>query len=134
MTEVHVTAQGTCISNLPHDVMEEKRSAKLKRTEKASFAVLPTDDRDSIEFTSIRYINGLRLEKILQGKYDLAYSNKFIIDCRFAYEYAGGHIQGAENHWTYDMIDALLFRNLPSDNRTLIVLHCEYSECRAPRM
>jgi hypothetical protein len=38
------------------------------------------------------------------------------------------------NHWTCDMIDSLLFRNPSSSNTALIVLHCEYSERRAPRM
>jgi M-phase inducer tyrosine phosphatase len=92
------------------------------------------DRLGSTESTSIRYIDGLLLKEVLHGKYDSMYNSKFIIDCRFAYEYAGGHIQGAENHWTYEMIDALLFRNPPSSNRALIVLHCEYSERRAPRM
>ncbi|KAH6380462.1 hypothetical protein HBI08_238600 [Parastagonospora nodorum] len=113
--------------------MPERRSARLRRTEKA-LSSLPADDLDSREATSIRYIDGSLMKEILHGKYDLVYSRKFIIDCRFAYEYAGGHIQNAENHWTSNMIDALLFRDLPPDKGALIVLHCEYSECRAPHM
>jgi M-phase inducer tyrosine phosphatase len=96
--------------------------------------MLPVEHVDFTKSCDIQYINGLMLEEILQGKHDLAYSRRLIIDCRFAYEYAGGHIEGAVNHWTCDMIDSLLFRNLPSSNTALIVLHCEYSERRAPRM
>jgi rhodanese-related sulfurtransferase len=101
--------------------------------EESSFELLPVERIPFTESSNIQYINAFVLEEILQGKFDLSYGRRLIIDCRFAYEYAGGHIKGAVNHWTCEMIDALLFRNQTSISTALIVLYCEYSERRAPR-
>jgi hypothetical protein len=86
------------------------------------------------ECASIRVISGLQLSDIIEDKYGSIYNKRHIIDCRSAYEYAGGHIRGAENHWARESIDTLLFSNPPSSDDTVIILHCEYSEHRAPLM
>jgi M-phase inducer tyrosine phosphatase len=92
------------------------------------------DQPECADLTTFPYINRSQLRDILEGKYGSIYNRRYIIDCRFAYEYAGGHIQGAENHWAHETIDSLLFRDPPSSDETVLILHCEYSECRAPRM
>ena len=77
-----------------------------------------------------------------------------IIDCRFPYEFEGGHIevsfaslfslhyyptsshtltQGAVNIHEPHEIQSL-FQRLPNADDTAIVLHCEFSSERAPRM
>jgi hypothetical protein len=123
--------------------MQEEKSTGLRNLEAEKALslecltdelLLPANRLECADSTSIRYIDGLQLRDILEGKYDATYDNRLVIDCRFAYEYAGGHIRDAENHWTRETIDTLLFSNPPSSNDAILVLHCEYSECRAPRM
>ncbi|EPE06357.1 hypothetical protein F503_02485 [Ophiostoma piceae UAMH 11346] len=82
---------------------------------------------------SIPRINRETLLSVLDGQYNDTFENKLIIDCRFEYEYEGGHINEAINYNDKDLLAKHLF-NTPMDGRTLIVLHCEYSAHRAPLM
>lgn len=70
---------------------------------------------------------------ILDGHYDHMYEKRVIIDCRFEYEYLGGHIDGAVNFNSKDRLDLQLFDVEPTDN-ALLIFHCEYSAHRAPLM
>ncbi|KAF2835182.1 Rhodanese-like protein [Patellaria atrata CBS 101060] len=75
------------------------------------------------------------LVDVLDGKYGHVYDHVKVIDCRFAYEYKGGHIDGAVNYDNREMLVEDLFncdQALPS--KTLLVFHCEYSAHRAPMM
>lgn len=79
-----------------------------------------------------------RLEKdvlvdLLNGKYNDRYDNLLIIDCRFEYEYDGGHINGAVNYNDKDALATNLFDQEPKP-KTILVFHCEYSAHRAPIM
>jgi M-phase inducer tyrosine phosphatase len=67
---------------------------------------------------------------ILDGKYVECYSNSIVVDCRFEYEYKGGHIDGAVNFNDKEELARTLLES-PARN-TLIILHCEYSAHRAP--
>jgi len=53
-----------------------------------------------------------------------------VIDCRFEYEYHGGHITGAVNINTTDEMDCFYSQN----STMILIFHCEYSSIRAPRM
>jgi rhodanese-related sulfurtransferase len=80
-----------------------------------------------------------------------------VIDCRFEYEYSGGHIAGAVNLPTPEAVERHLLRdgegayastsaNLPppsksgepdengSTRKTVLIFHCEFSVKRAPTM
>ncbi|XP_062600689.1 M-phase inducer phosphatase-like [Saccostrea cucullata] len=58
-----------------------------------------------------------------------------IIDCRYPYEYAGGHIKGAENIFTEEGILQLLHqkRTHCENERHILVFHCEFSSERGPK-
>lgn len=73
------------------------------------------------------------LIQVLDGAYDHMYDEKAIIDCRFEYEYNGGHIEGALNFCDKEQLAERLF-SAPTNNNTLLILHCEYSAHRAPLM
>lgn len=73
------------------------------------------------------------LVQVLDGTYNHLYENKIIIDCRFEYEYNGGHIEGALNFCDKEKLAEQLFEASYSAS-TLLVLHCEYSAHRAPLM
>ena len=68
---------------------------------------------------------------VLDGKYTHCYDASMVIDCRFEYEYKGGHIDGAINFNNKEELASKLF-DQPGSQRTLLVFHCEYSAHRAP--
>ncbi|KAI9781848.1 MAG: cell division cycle- protein [Geoglossum umbratile] len=72
------------------------------------------------------------LVDVLDGKYCHLYNHTIIVDCRFEYEYDGGHIEGAVNYNDKELLAKKLFEC--STPNTLVILHCEYSAHRAPIM
>ena len=68
---------------------------------------------------------------VLDGKYGEHYDESLIIDCRFEYEYKGGHINGAINFNNKEELATKLFQSTPSQ-KVLLIFHCEYSAHRAP--
>ncbi|KAI9788138.1 MAG: cell division cycle- protein [Peltula sp. TS41687] len=70
---------------------------------------------------------------VLDGRYVRSYDQFLIVDCRFEYEYEGGHIEGAINYTDKDLLASKLFESL-GNARTLLIFHCEYSAHRAPMM
>lgn len=89
---------------------------------------IPTD-QDS----SLPRINQDTVIQVLNGDYSHVYDRVMLIDCRFEYEYNGGHIDGAENYNDKEQLARELFEPQPSAN-TLLIFHCEYSQQRAPLM
>lgn len=85
------------------------------------------------EAESLPRITRETLVQVLDGAYNHIYDNKVIIDCRFEYEYNGGHIEGALNFCDKEKLAERLFE-APANANTLLVLHCEYSAHRAPLM
>ena len=55
-----------------------------------------------------------------------------IIDCRYPFEFDGGHIQGAINIWNQNQMRD--FYHNQSTQERIIMLHCEFSSERGPRM
>ncbi|KAJ1911777.1 m-phase inducer phosphatase [Tieghemiomyces parasiticus] len=75
--------------------------------------------------------------KVMHGEFRDRYDELLIVDCRFPYEYSGGHIQGAINVSTPDDLDAHFLAQPPAldcPKRRLVIFHCEYSLHRAPNM
>ena len=72
------------------------------------------------------------MKDLINGKFDDSVDEFHLIDCRYPYEYHGGHITGAVNITTIDLIDK--FFTPPSSKKVVIVFHCEYSIQRAPQM
>lgn len=70
---------------------------------------------------------------ILDGKYDSLYDKRVVIDCRFEYEYEGGHIEGAVNFNDKEQLAVQLFEH-EQPSKALLIFHCEYSAHRAPLM
>ena len=63
--------------------------------------------------------------------------NFVVIDCRFDYEFAGGHIQGAVNISSPEQLKSFLFSSQERleelmAQRTMLIFHCEFSQRRAP--
>lgn len=83
---------------------------------------------------AIKRISPETLINLLEGKYSGIYEKMFIIDCRYPYEYEGGHIPSAINVNCPEVIEKLLMEEPKRNTSTLIVFHCEFSSERAPRM
>ncbi|EEQ82791.1 hypothetical protein NCER_100458 [Vairimorpha ceranae BRL01] len=74
---------------------------------------------------SIQRISADVLNDLLNGKYNIDYT---IIDCRFSYEYEGGHIKSAVNINNTQKAKALF------KNPKVLIFHCEFSSVRAPKL
>jgi rhodanese-related sulfurtransferase len=56
----------------------------------------------------------------------------FIVDCRFSYEYEGGHIKGAINVKTPEELEKFFLESPITDRKVIIIFHCEFSSHRGP--
>jgi len=73
--------------------------------------------------------------ELVRGEHSAKFNRVIIVDCRFDYEYKGGHIRGSINLVSQDDIEKTFFttpQTLAGD-RTAIVFHCEFSKNRGPR-
>jgi rhodanese-related sulfurtransferase len=93
-----------------------------------------------LEFKNIlnEYQNRFRLPN---KKFCKHFDELIIVDCRFKFEYDGGHIDGAINISSFDELENAFFDNsvlnqspleLNSISRKLIIFHCEFSSVRGP--
>lgn len=85
----------------------------------------------------LKYIAPEMMVMILDGKFESLVERCVIIDCRYPYEYDGGHIKGAVNlHMEQELEDYLLKDPIkPSDaKRVILIFHCEFSSERGPRL
>ena len=65
--------------------------------------------------------------------------NYLMVDCRYQYEYSGGHILGAINcppNEKLMFIDWLFSteHGIARKGPLVLIMHCEFSQCRAPRL
>lgn len=75
----------------------------------------------------------------MDGEFADRVERYFIIDCRYDYEYRGGHIRGAMNISDPNYIVERFFsEGIISPNKsyktTAIIFHCEFSSERGPNM
>ncbi|KAL9026532.1 MAG: hypothetical protein Q9196_004817 [Gyalolechia fulgens] len=124
----------------PADVMKEQ-GAKFSPAKGLS-SIMDTDDNSQLQLNlphfiadeeSLPRITKETMIDVLDGKHQVTYDQSFIVDCRFEYEYDGGHIDGAINVNNKEELASKLFDPVAS-NRTLLIFHCEYSAHRAPLM
>lgn len=84
------------------------------------------------------------MEELLAGSFDDKLKEFHVIDCRFDYEYNGGHIEGATNLTTAEAaVDFFLKEVDPPvasisgdgyEPKTIIIFHCEFSAKRGPTL
>uniref|UniRef100_A0A8D0FV45 M-phase inducer phosphatase n=1 Tax=Strix occidentalis caurina TaxID=311401 RepID=A0A8D0FV45_STROC len=140
--------------SLPGTPSEDSTSLKMVKTQSSAAeieSILDSDQRDLIgdfskgylfhtvdgKHQDLKYIDSEMIVSVLTGKFARFIKECVIIDCRYPYEYEGGHIKGAVNlHMEEDVEEYLLKKPIqPSENkRVIIVFHCEFSSERGPRM
>ena len=97
--------------------------------------VLPTIRGDH---SDLKAISPQTMTDLMEGKYDDRVENYHVVDCRYPYEYNGGHIQNGQNLYTEEMVLESFFANFKTsadpEKRTIIIFHCEFSKERGPRL
>ncbi|XP_043444852.1 M-phase inducer phosphatase 3 isoform X3 [Prionailurus bengalensis] len=127
-------AVSLCDINITQMLEEESDQGSLIG-DFSKVCVLPTV---SGRHQDLKYINPETVAALLSGKFQSLIEKFYIIDCRYPYEYQGGHIQGALNLYSqeelYDFFLKKPVMPLDTQKRIIIVFHCEFSSERGPRM
>jgi len=75
-----------------------------------------------------------KVTAFIEGKFRADFSEFVIIDCRYWYEYEGGHIKGALNlnqkKYIKKYFDQIHKNRQEKNGRRAIIFHCEYSQHR----
>lgn len=75
---------------------------------------------------------------VLENVYSADIETLHIIDCRYPYEYEGGHIRSAKNLYTRSQVFDEYFRQplqlKDPTKRNIFIFHCEFSSERAPSL
>lgn len=75
---------------------------------------------------------------VLRNVYSNEIEQLHVIDCRYPYEYEGGHIESAKNIYTRSKIFEEYFRqpleSKDATKRNIFIFHCEFSSERAPSL
>ncbi|XP_071609188.1 LOW QUALITY PROTEIN: M-phase inducer phosphatase 2 [Heliangelus exortis] len=86
----------------------------------------------------LKYISPEMMVAVLTGQFSGSIGSCVIVDCRYPYEYEGGHIKGAVNLPLERDVEEFLLREpiVPPDSskRVILIFHCEFSSERGPRM
>ncbi|OXB60703.1 UNVERIFIED_CONTAM: hypothetical protein H355_000668, partial [Colinus virginianus] len=140
--------------SLPGAASGDSENTKIVKTQSSAAeieSILDSDQRDLIgdfskgylfhtvdgKHQDLKYIDSEMIVSVLTGKFASFIKECVIIDCRYPYEYEGGHIKGAVNlHMEEDVEDFLLKNPIPpsKNKRVIVVFHCEFSSERGPRM
>jgi Rhodanese-like domain len=102
----------------------------------------------SVKEDGLMRITPSTLQALLSGAYDAQVASYRVIDCRFAYEYDGGHIKSAINLNKDEDIERFLFEEAnrrgelppasqsgtPGFRQPILVFHCEFSAKRGPTL
>ena len=84
----------------------------------------------------LHYITPATMVDIITGRISLGPDTQYkTIDCRYPYEYEGGHIPGALNLHTQDKLAELVkdFQQRHQNKDTILIFHCEFSSERGPK-
>lgn len=91
-----------------------------------------TDSHDFFKRISPTMLNDI----IENNSFSPHYHSYKIIDCRFDYEFEGGHIKNAINISNRDDLESKLLRNIQNNRNspTLLIFHCEFSTHRGLKL
>lgn len=85
----------------------------------------------------LKTITPSTLASLVLGFFKDSVGSYEIIDCRYPYEYEGGHVTGALNMYTRTQVQEALLKDvtlLGSKEKHILVFHCEFSAQRGPNM
>ncbi|EDV22737.1 uncharacterized protein TRIADDRAFT_58617 [Trichoplax adhaerens] len=84
----------------------------------------------------LRNISPATLAELIRGGYRTDLDEFIIVDCRYPYEYKGGHIKGAINIHTSDGIETRFLSKTDTyhNKKVAVIFHCEFSSKRGPHL
>ncbi|XP_051000609.1 M-phase inducer phosphatase 2 [Acomys russatus] len=86
----------------------------------------------------LKYISTETMVALLTGKFSNIVEKFVIVDCRYPYEFEGGHIKNAVNLPLERDAETFLLQHpitpCSLDKRIILIFHCEFSSERGPRM
>ncbi|XP_069691730.1 M-phase inducer phosphatase-like isoform X2 [Periplaneta americana] len=99
----------------------------------------------------LKTISADTLASLMNGNFNNEVDSYTIVDCRYPYEYDGGHIRGAKNIYTKEQIYKEFVDTKPSaqnsglrdpsqkdeasaSKRRILIFHCEFSSERGPSL
>uniref|UniRef100_H2YBC2 M-phase inducer phosphatase n=1 Tax=Ciona savignyi TaxID=51511 RepID=H2YBC2_CIOSA len=89
----------------------------------------------------LKYISPKTLIDLVNNKFDVGKYE--VIDCRYPYEYQGGHVKGANSIWEEEHLHKRFFsssnpmwaeNNGDKYKTPILIFYCEFSSERGPRM
>ncbi|XP_041065253.1 cell division cycle 25 homolog d [Carcharodon carcharias] len=96
--------------------------------------VLPVEEG---KHQDLKYISARTVAALLGGEFEHVIDEYVIVDCRYPYEYNGGHIKGALNLYTEEQLINTFFPSqalpYPRKHWRVIIFHCEFSSERGPK-
>lgn len=97
-----------------------------------SLPIIPGKHQD------LKSISAETMRQLLNNEYSHVIEKFIIVDCRYPYEFNGGHIRGAQNIYTREGITESFLRNTTQscspEKRNIIIFHCEFSSERGPNL
>uniref|UniRef100_A0A915JDT0 protein-tyrosine-phosphatase n=1 Tax=Romanomermis culicivorax TaxID=13658 RepID=A0A915JDT0_ROMCU len=140
-----------CRSESEIGILEAIQKADENRTLIGDFSeghVLPLLKNPKV--SDLKCISAQTVCDILENRYRSKINRIVLIDCRYPYEFNGGHIQTSINLYTQDLLrefldnDTVIKQQTPAsilENsttpqalRNVILFYCEYSKERGPKM
>eukprot|EP00727_Mastigamoeba_balamuthi_P008567 m51a1_g4332 putative m-phase inducer phosphatase (592) ;mRNA; f:143129-145449 len=101
--------------------------------------LLPTLEERGGSSMSVKKLHSHTLAALIRGEFSHKVRKYYIVDCRYEYEYDGGHIKGAINIPEKGQTEAALrqlFFDGPqapaSTSDVVLIFHCEFSMIRGP--
>ncbi|CAM5168632.1 unnamed protein product [Natator depressus] len=86
----------------------------------------------------LRYVSPATVASLLRGQLAGVVEEYVVVDCRYPYEYAGGHIKGALNLYREEQLARWFLPDplgtTPSPRSSTLIFHCEFSSERGPRL
>uniref|UniRef100_T1IX00 M-phase inducer phosphatase n=1 Tax=Strigamia maritima TaxID=126957 RepID=T1IX00_STRMM len=83
----------------------------------------------------LKSISSETMVRVLNGDFTSQIKKHVVIDCRFPYEFEGGHIRGARNIYSKEKLEQEFLQSLRADSKSVVLIfHCEYSSQRGPSM
>ncbi|XP_060072530.1 M-phase inducer phosphatase 1-like isoform X2 [Ylistrum balloti] len=86
----------------------------------------------------LKGISAETMVDVLNNEYDHTLEKYIVVDCRYPYEFDGGHIKDAKNIYTKEaIIEEFIKRPITaedSNKRVVLIFHCEFSSERGPSL
>ncbi|TKR63384.1 hypothetical protein L596_027223 [Steinernema carpocapsae] len=96
-------------------------------------------DQSQIQSTAFRSISAHTLANLIDTHSHEEFATKYcLVDCRYPYEYHGGHIKHAKNLFDPDEVRKLFYPANEEDaakmRQKIPIFYCEFSQKRGPQM